>query len=173
MLSRLILITSVVLFACISEVYGQIPDHVRWKKYAFFAEDYRIDSLRQEQLYFRISNHNFFKNNEYKNDFRIGQTLVGLWAEPRIEYYADDKTRISAGAHLLKYHGRDGYDRIIPTFSVEHRLNPHLQLTFGTIRGAANHGMLEPIYEFERQLIAKNENGFQFRVDYPWLQADL
>ncbi len=173
MFFRSILIGLLTLYSFTIGVTGQTNTNIKWRHYSLFQEDYSIDTLRKEQLFVHINNLNFFKNNEYKNDFVTGQTLVGLYLEPSIDYYADEKTRIRAGVHLLKYHGRDNFDKIAPIFSVQHRTNEHLDIIFGTIRGTANHGLLEPIMGFEKHLIDHYENGMQFLVKYPRIKADV
>lgn len=173
MFLRIIITGLLALFSLPMSVSGQLSTGPTWEHYALFQEDYSIDTLRKEQLYIHINNLNFFKNNEYKNDFVTGQTLVGLFLEPTIDYYADEKTRIRVGAHLLKYHGRDSFDRFTPIISVQHHANEHIDLIFGTIRGTANHGLLEPIMGFEQHLINHYENGLQFLIKYPWIKADV
>ena len=69
-------------------------------------DDYSIDSTLSDQFYIRIKNTNFFKNNEYANEFKIGSSITGLFLEPTIDYYAGERTRIRAGVHFLKYNGR-------------------------------------------------------------------
>ncbi|MBT3244606.1 MAG: hypothetical protein HN352_15770 [Bacteroidetes bacterium] len=169
-----ILITGLLTFCtCTISGYGQINEFRKWKHYALFQEDFSIDTLRKDQIFVHINNLNFLKNNEYKNDYIIGQTLVGMFLEPSVDYYPDKKTRIRAGVHLLKYHGRNSFDKIAPIISVQHHANEHIDLIVGTIQGAANHGLLEPIMSFEKNLINHNENGLQFLLSYPWIQADV
>ncbi len=146
---------------------------MRWGDYAAFQEDYRIDSTMYDQFYIRIQNANFFKNNEYANEFKIGSSLTGLFLEPSIDYYAGPKTRIRAGVHFLKYNGRDEIDRVAPVLTVQHALNEHINMIFGTIYGTANHGLKEPIFGFEKYLTENYENGVQFLLDYPDLIGDI
>ncbi len=162
----LILVFPVVLIA-------QSKEFLRWGDYAVFQEDYRIDSNLHDQFYIRFKNANFFKNNEYANEFKIGSSLTGLFLEPTIDYYASHKTRIRAGVHFLKYYGRDEIDRVAPVLTVQHALNENVNMIFGTIFGTANHGLKEPIFGFEKYLIENYENGIQFLLDYPDMIGDI
>ena len=146
---------------------------LRWTDYDAFQEDYRIDSSKYDQFYIKIKNTNFFKNNEYANDFKIGSSLTGLFLQPTIDYYAGSKTRISAGVHLLKYNGRDDIDRSVPVLTVQHALNKNINMVFGTIFGTTNHGLKEPIFGFEKYLLENYENGMQFLFDYPAFIGDV
>ena len=154
-------------------LHAQENLRMRWSEYAVFTEDYHIDSSLRDQFYIRIKNTNFFKNNEFANEFRIGSSLTGLFVEPTIDYYASDKTRIRAGVHFLKYNGRDNIERTVPILTVQHSLNKNIDLVFGTIYGTSNHMMKEPAFSFEKYLIDNYENGFQFLFDYPDIKGDL
>ena len=62
---KLILVIPTILVA-------QSSNLLRWEDYAAFQEDYRIDPNKHDQFFIRIKNVNFFKNNEYANEFKIG-----------------------------------------------------------------------------------------------------
>ncbi len=169
-----ILATALTLFIAQNyTLFGQTSANNNWGHYSIFQEDYRIDTSRQNQFFFKIINSNFFKNNEYQNDYVIGQSLIGLFVEPSIDFYAGSKTRIRAGAHFLKYHGTEKFDHIKPIVSLQHQANEHLDIIFGTIQSTSNHGMLEPIMGFETYLIKHYENGMQFLFSYPNFKADF
>lgn len=169
--------TLVVIFISLSahfhSINAQTPQSKRWGEYALFQENYRIDSSRNKQIYFRFNNSNFFKNNEYQNDYVIGQSLVGLFVEPRLDFYAGPKTRITAGAHFLKFHGTDKFDHIKPIFTLHHQAGKYLDILFGTLMGTSNHGLLEPIIGYENYLNKHYENGMQFLFSYPKFKADF
>jgi hypothetical protein len=154
-------------------LFAQENESLRWDEYASFKEDYHIDTILHDQFYIRIKNANFFKNNEYANEFKIGSSLSGLFLEPTIDYYAGRQTRIRAGVHFLKYNGRDDIERSVPVLTVQHSLNEHIDMVFGTLFGTVNHGLKEPIFSFEKYLIDNYENGFQFLFNYPDFVGDL
>ena len=168
---KILILTSVLFIP--GHLRPQAGDFKNWNGYAAMQEDYRIDTGRHDQFYFRIKNANYLKNNEFANEFRIGSSITGLFLEPRIEYYAGTKTRISAGVHMLKYYGRDDFDRAAPVLSVQHALNENINMVFGTIYGTRNHGLKEPVFGSERFLTDNYENGIQFLLDYPGIKGDL
>ena len=155
------------------EVCGQVNHFSRWEDYSAFQEDYRLDTTRSEQFYIRIRNANFFKNNEYASEFRTGSSITGLFIRPSLDYYLSPRTVIRAGAHLLKYYGRDEIERASPVLTIHHILNDHVSLVFGTIYGTVNHGLKEPVFGFEKYLLDNYENGFQFLFDYDGFRGDI
>lgn len=165
-----ILITS---FAFNLSVCGQADYHVLWGHYQMFQENSLMDTIRKNELYIRFNNANFFKNNEYKNDFVKGETLAGLFIEPSIDFYTASNTMIRVGLHAMKFHGTDKFDRLKPIISLQHQVNPRFNIVFGTIYSTTNHGLLEPLMGFEKYLTDHYENGMQFLFNYPNFRADF
>ena len=124
-------------------------------------------------LFLSLNSANFLKNNEYYNDYVDGYTKVGFFLKPRLTYVLSPKTRLSAGAHLLKYAGSDRFHEIEPVFSLHHQFSPHLKLIMGTLRNTRQHHLIDPIYHFENYLNKHIENGVQFLMDHPVLRADV
>jgi hypothetical protein len=143
-----------------------------WPEYSAF-QNFGRDSLEPGSLSLRIRSTAFFKNNEYKNNFSPGYSLSGLFAEPVLEYHPDAKTTIRGGVHLLKYYGRDNFDRVLPVISIQHDVSEHFSMLFGTLNGTTNHGLIEPVQDFEDYLINNYENGIQFLLNYPSFRSDI
>ncbi len=114
------------------------------------------------KLFFRLENNNFFKNNEYFGDYTEGYTLIGYTVQPTFMYYAGSRLRIKAGAHILQYSGAAEFTKAVPIFSVHTKLNDHLSLIMGSLRGDVHHRMLEPLFNPENQYSRPVENGVQF-----------
>lgn len=146
---------------------------LKWPEYQAFQSPVQMDSLVPGSLSLRVRSTSFFKNNEFKNSFIYGQSLVGLFFEPVFEFHPDARTTIRAGAHLLKYYGRDSFDRILPVISVRYDATDHFSMVFGTIYGTVNHGLVEPMQNFENYLLNNYENGIQFLLNYPDLKTDV
>ncbi|MFA6126516.1 MAG: hypothetical protein WC699_04365 [Bacteroidales bacterium] len=146
---------------------------VMWPENAFFQTPPRKDSIIPKSLYFRIKSTAYFKDNEYKNPFVTGTSLLGIFFEPSLEYHPDKKTTIHAGAHLLKYHGEDTFERAVPTLSLQYDPTDHFSLIFGTINGTVNHGLIEPVQDFENYLIDNYENGLELLWNYPQFRSDV
>ncbi len=124
-------------------------------------------------LYFRIENNNFVKNNEYFGAFTEGYTLMGYAIQPSLMYYAGSKLRIKAGLHILHYSGMEEFTEIIPTFSAHAKLSEKLDLIMGGLRGDVHHKLLEPLFNPENQYSRPIENGFQFlyNSEHFWLDG--
>ena len=152
--------------------FGQSTS-LSWLEYTTFQELPPRDSVEPQALYLRLKSTSYFKNNEYKNEFMHGYSLTGLYFEPVLEYTIDSSTMIRAGAHLLKYYGRDSFDRTLPVISIMYSPGPHFRAIFGTLYGTTSHGLPEPVYNFEKYLIDNYENGIQFLWDYQLVKADI
>jgi len=148
-------------------------NQILWPEYAAFQTPAREDSIVPKSLSARMRSTSYFKNNEYKNDFITGASLVGIYLQPVLEYHPDAKTTISAGAYLLKYHGTDQFDRKVPVLSIQYDANEHFSMIFGTINGTVNHGLIEPVQDFENYLVNNYENGLQLMWNYPQFRSDV
>jgi hypothetical protein len=151
-------------------IYGPV---IPWTEYGAFQEFSKADSVIPGSLNLRLRSTGFFKNNEYQNDFITGYTLVGINFEPVLEYHADRKATFRGGAHLLKYSGRDEFDRILPVLSLQYDRSDHFSLIVGTLYGTAAHGLPEPVFDFENYLINNYENGLQMLFKYPGARGDV
>ncbi len=126
---------------------------------------------------------NFFRNNEYFNPiggpgFNLtgelplfvdkslwieGYTLTGFFFRPELVYNATEKISLRAGAHFLKYWGRDGFTEIRPLLSASISLSPSTVLTLGSLSGS-QHMMYDPHFNTERQYWKSAEDGLQVRT---------
>lgn len=115
-----------------------------------------------DNLYFRLENNNFVKNNEYFGDYIEGYTMMGYTVQPAFVYYAGSHFRIKAGMHALHYSGTDDFTEILPVFSIHAKLSDKLDLIMGGLQGDVHHQLIEPIFDPENQYTRPIENGFQF-----------
>ncbi len=119
-----------------------------------------INPLRVHELYLDFDVLLFTRNNEYFNHIADGYTLYGFQFAPFISYYPSGKVRIDAGIYLQKDFGNDNFNQILPILTVKFDLGPFQQL-FGNLEGSLNHQYIEPLYDFERVLIDRQETGMQ------------
>ncbi|MBK3517369.1 hypothetical protein [Carboxylicivirga marina] len=124
-------------------------------------------------LYFRLENNNFVKNNEYFGDYIEGFTMMGYTAQPSLVYYAGSRLRIKAGVHLVQFSGMSDFTEVLPTFSIHTKLTDNLDLIMGGLQGDVHHKLIEPIFNPENQYTRPIENGFQFiyNSNKLWLDA--
>lgn len=125
-----------------------------------FEDRFEIDTSRSKSLYTGIRTLGFFKNNEYSTDIADGFTLFGYQLNPYFSYYPAKNVRVDAGIYLQKDFGKSDFSEIAPFFTVKIKKND-FSLIFGNLEGSLNHRYIEPIYDFERVLNDRLENGLQ------------
>jgi len=122
-----------------------------------------VNSVNAKELRFGLYAFGFTKNNEYFNKIADGYTLFGYHLQPKLIYYPSGTVRVEAGALLWKDFGSNGYQRIAPTFTIKVQ-HDNWALLFGTLEGNLNHGYIEPLYDFERVITNRLENGVQYKL---------
>ncbi len=133
--------------------YGQLDNNV-------FSNRSTIDSTKAKELSLRFHTLGFFKNNEYSNRIADGFTLFGYQLNPYLTYQASPSVRIDAGVYLQKDFGVGDFTEIAPYFRLKFTRGD-FNIIFGNLEGNLNHGLIEPIYDFERVLNDRLENGIQ------------
>jgi len=131
----------------------------------------RPDSAATGQLQFNFYNFNYVRNYEYTNEFHDGYTLYGTQLQPQLVYQAHPNLAITAGAFIRKDFGDNGVYDAKPLFSVKYS-KKDLTLIFGSLEGGIQHGYIEPLYNFERQITNPIEYGTQFLVEKEKFKLD-
>lgn len=113
-----------------------------------------------QKLTFRIHSLGFVRNNEYFSPIADGYTLFGYQLNPRIAYRSAPNVVLEAGVFFQKDFGQDRITQLAPTATVKfsHRNWNYL---FGTLEGSVSHRLIEPLYNIERLLRQRIENGLQ------------
>ncbi len=122
---------------------------------------YSIQAYPKGNLELGIRTLGFFKNNEYFNKIADGYTLFGYHFMPSLKYYPSEKVKVEAGALLWKDFGSFKINRLQPTFTLTYSTGAHT-LLFGTLNGNLNFNYIEPMWDFERQLLVPLQNGVQY-----------
>ncbi len=120
-----------------------------------------------------LRNHNFFKNNEYFNDYVYSYTLLGAFVAPELVYSISNKLIISGGFYAQKYSGKNDLNKIKPLYRVVYCPISEFSITMGNIKGGAEHHLTEEIYCADRHIIDNNEEGLQFMYSKGSWFADL
>jgi hypothetical protein len=133
------------------------------------------------ELFLRIKNINFFKDNEYSNNIGVskfiivsslpasfdkslwieGYTLPGFFIQPELVYKPSGKITLRAGTYLLKYAGKREFTQIRPVLSTSWNLSENTTLTVGSLSGSDHHRMFDPHFASERLYTDYAEDGFQ------------
>jgi len=124
-------------------------------------------------LFAEFDNVNFFRNNEYRNSFVEGYTLLGFHLNPQLTWHLSEKTKIRGGLHLLKYSGISDFSKTEPVFSIEQSLFDGLTLIMGSIYNNENHHFIDPLYHKEKRLIEPMETGLQFLLNKNFFRGDI
>lgn len=156
-----------------------------------YSSSYGVNPDEQGELSLEINSLSFFRNNEFEGTVLEGYSLPGLWIQPKLIYQPLQNVRLEAGIHGLIYHGSTQYPNAVyqgipdwntddhqrglhvrPFFRAEISLSDKWTMVFGNIYGAANHKLIEPMYNPELNLTADPETGFQILFDSKRIHFD-
>lgn len=122
-------------------------------------------------LYFTYNSLYFLKNNEYFNHIANGYTLFGSLQMPQFTYFANKNLQLKAGLLLRKDFGNDKLTILQPTFTLKYH-KKDLSLIMGTLEGSVSHGLIEPLYNYERVILEPIENGIQGKLNKEKIKVD-
>jgi hypothetical protein len=133
-----------------------------------FEQRMAVAEADSNKLFLGLNFLGFGKNNEYFDTTVDGYTLFGYQVNPYLSYHIAKNVRLDAGVYAQKDFGNDEYSDVKPTLSLK-ITNRNLNFIFGTLEGSIHHRLIEPLYDFERVLNNRLENGLQF----VWMKDDL
>lgn len=125
----------------------------------------------ERQLRLDVQGFLFNKDNEYFNKIDPGLTYFGAQLAPRLVYYPAGNLRLEAGVYLWKDYGTPRLQQVRPLFTLKYRQGPHT-LLFGNIEGHLHHGYIEPLFDFERVITNRLEEGLQYQLQTPRTTLD-
>jgi hypothetical protein len=120
-----------------------------------------IDSTNSKQFRFHFESFNFLKNNEYFLNIADGYTLFGNQFLPKVTYQPSSNIIVETGIYAWKDFGNDAFSKIQPIFSIKIQKDSS-QLIFGNLEGNLNHRLIEPLFNFERVILNRQESGIQY-----------
>jgi hypothetical protein len=132
-----------------------------------FEQRMTVEPVDSNKLFLGINMLGFAKNNEFFDTMIDGYTLFGYQLNPYLSYNISKNVRLDAGVYVQKDFGNDEYSDVKPTFSLKIRQN-NFNFIFGTLEGSIHHRLIEPLYDFERVLNNRLENGAQMI----WMKED-
>lgn len=133
-----------------------------------FEQRMTVAETDSGKLFLGLNFLGFGKNNEYFDTTVDGYTLFGYQLNPYLSYHIARNVRLDAGMYVQKDFGNDDYSEIQPTLSLK-VTKRNFNFIFGTLEGSLNHRLIEPLYDFERVLNNRLENGIQVL----WMKEDL
>ncbi|WP_222166431.1 hypothetical protein [Edaphocola aurantiacus] len=134
--------------------------------------DMRALRKLDDGLYFSVYSNNFFKNNEYFLPSLSGYTLFGTQNTFALTYKPNKHVSLQGGIYLKKDFGTDGLVKVAPWYQLDLHRNGY-SLTFGNLAGNIGHGMIDPMYGYERLMTNYQEHGIQLKADKKHIYTDL
>ncbi len=147
------------LFLGVTFSYGQLDNRV-------FEDRRHVEEIDSNKLFLGLNLLGFGKDNEYdnsRNPVITGYTLFGYQFSPTLSYHLTKNIRVDGGIYLQKDFGNSTFSSVAPIFSVKYQ-KKYFSLIFGNLESSLNHRLIEPLYNFERVLNNRLENGIQLQV---------
>lgn len=101
-----------------------------------------------------------------------GFTLFGYQFNPQLGYQISKNLSIEGGIFIDKDFGNKKFTELSPTFSLRYYKND-FKMIFGNLDGSLNHQLIEPLYNFERVISNRLENGAQFTLNKKRFDFDV
>lgn len=101
-----------------------------------------------------------------------GYTLFGYQFNPQLGYQITKNLSLEGGIFLNKDFGNNKFTQVLPTFSLRYQKND-FKMIFGNLDGSLNHQLIEPLYNFERVISNRLENGAQFTLNKKYFDFDV
>lgn len=108
-----------------------------------------------------LENLNYIRNLEYKSNIDEGRTLFGYQFWPELNYQIAPGIQVSAGVFAQRDFGGDGFYKLEPTYGLQIKRGVNT-VRFGYLLGSVQHNLIEPLYDPERVIEQRMENGFQW-----------
>jgi hypothetical protein len=137
------------------------------------------DSIFKKEIYLKIDNFNFNKNNEYFNLIADGYTILGTQLHPKITYKPHPQFQLEFGVFGLYNFGNEAYSKIIPTFSLDYKLWK-LDMTVGTLHNENLHQLIAPFDDRSETLLDERRLGKRLSIaistpinGYSWMLGSI
>lgn len=132
--------------------------------YAIFRDTATLTAADSGKLSLSIDNLNYLRDYEWFGNIPLSYTLLGYQFTPQIKYQLNDRISFKGGIYLRREFGRPGFFTVEPVYTAKYQ-KKGLTFIMGTLEGALNHRFAEPIYNIERIISQRNEQGLQLKLD--------
>ncbi len=147
-----------------TQVYGQLDNRI-------FRDSTFYSPHKSQKLGLEFTP--FFRNNEYFTGTQDGQTYFGFQVQAAGFIQINPQAELHLGFYGLQNYGdQKSISQLVPLASLIYRTHRSTFIA-GTLKGAAHHQLVEPLYQMERFYTDRNENGFQWLFNTPSTQTDL
>ncbi|MCC2548414.1 hypothetical protein LJY25_18350 [Hymenobacter sp. BT175] len=151
-------------------LFSSLPGQAQLNNQAFL-QPLDVRPEYDQQLRLSVEGFLFNKDNEYFNKIDDGRTYYGAHLAPRLIYFPSPNLRLEAGVFLWKDYGTPRLQQVRPLFTAIYQNGPH-RLLFGNIQGHLHHGYIEPMFDFERVMTNRLEEGSQYQLKTRRVQLD-
>ncbi len=162
---RSILSILVTLFMCIN-VYSQYEN-------SFFDADKYESTIDSGHLLFHFDNLNYFRNVEYLSPIDKGSTYNGFQWLPYVQYSISEKAQIYGGLFVRYDFGNPEIKTLEPYFKFTYKDILKHNIVFGSLNGVTQHKMIEPLYDYEKAITDRFEQGLQILKPGKHLEYDV
>lgn len=131
--------------------------------YSIFRDTSSLQASDSGKLHLEIDNFNYLRNYEYYGEIPLSYTLLGYQLIPQLKYQLNPYFSLKAGVMLRREFGRPGFFSADPVLTAKYQ-KKSLSLILGSLEGALNHRFIEPIYNVERIISNRLEQGLQILI---------
>ncbi len=165
MLGRVIKSSIILLLMC-SNVYSQYEN-------SFFDHNKYENTIDSSHLLFHFDNLSYFRNAEYLSPIDKGSTYIGFQLLPYVQYSINKKAQIYGGINLRYDFGNPEIRSIEPYFKFTYEDVLKHNIVFGSLDGTLQHRMIEPLYDYEKAITDRFEQGLQITKPGKVLDYDI
>ena len=165
MLGRVIKSSIILLLMC-SNVYSQYEN-------SFFDHNKYENTIDSSHLLFHFDNLSYFRNAEYLSPIDKGSTYIGFQLLPYVQYSINEKAQIYGGINLRYDFGNPEIRSIEPYFKFTYEDVLKHNIIFGSLDGTLQHRMIEPLYDYEKAITDRFEQGLQITKPGKVLDYDI
>ena len=103
---------------------------------------------------------NYLRNTEYFDIIETGQTYFGAMLQMHLSYQPYKNVLLKGGLQIKQDFGSNRLQSIAPVFSLT-IFKHHWRHNFGMLQGTTNFGLIEPMFNIDRAITNRIENGIQ------------
>lgn len=152
------------LFVC-TNVYSQYEN-------SFFDHDKYEETLDSSHYQIHFDNLSYFRNAEYLSRVDKGSSYLGFHALPYVQFSINKKAQIYGGINLRYDFGNPQIKSIEPYFKFTYEDVLKHNIVFGSLNGTLQHKMIEPLYDYEKVITDRFEQGLQISKPGKYLSYD-
>lgn len=154
----------VLIFCSPFDLFSQINNQL-------LEQNIEINDSLEHQVLLSIGSQNILKNNEYFHDISTGYTLFGSHLNAQLAYLPSKNIRIQGGVFLHKDFGNNTLTQVSPLITLKYQKNG-FSFLIGNLEGNLSHGIIEPMFNYERYFSNFLENGIQIKFDKKRIWSD-